>query len=144
MRMAKGKTCALILGVRVDSKKADGMKFIINLDMPDVKEHYLAEIGNATLTNIKGGQAAEPDLTITLNRADLETMMSGRATMEGLAAAGKVTLVGNTKILDDLKSVTVQFNPNFQLLPRTAAGLTPYETARDRLFEEEDVELTAE
>lgn len=132
------------LGVRIDSKKAEGMKFTINLDMPDVKERYLIEMSNATLTNIKGRQAAKPDLTITLNRADLETMMSGTATMESLAGAGKLRLAGDTKVLDDLKSVTVQFNPSFQLMPGTVAGQTPYETARDRLFEEEEVELTAE
>jgi alkyl sulfatase BDS1-like metallo-beta-lactamase superfamily hydrolase len=132
------------LGVRVDSKKAEGMKFIINLDMPDVKERYLIEMSNATLTNIKGRQAPKPDLAITLNRADLEMMMSGSATMENLAGAGRLKLAGDTKVLDDLKAVAVQFNPNFQLLPGTVAGQAPYETAGDRLFEEEGVELTAE
>ena len=44
----------------------------INLVTPDNGEKYAIELSNATLTNIKGEQAKKPDLTITLNRTDLD------------------------------------------------------------------------
>jgi alkyl sulfatase BDS1-like metallo-beta-lactamase superfamily hydrolase len=111
------------LGVRVDSEKADGMKFIINLVLPDINERYLVELSNATLTNIKDRQAAKADLTITLNRSDLEEMMTGKATIENLVTQGKAKLAGNTKVLDQLRSVLVNFNPSFQLIPGTVEGV---------------------
>ena len=46
-------------------------------------------MSNSTLTNIKGVQAKNPDLTVTINRSDLETVMMGKATFDDLLAAGK-------------------------------------------------------
>ena len=65
------------IAISMDPRKADGMTFVINLVTPDNGEKYLVEMSNATLTNIKGEQAKKPDLTITINRADLNTVMMG-------------------------------------------------------------------
>ena len=65
------------LGIRLDSEKAEGKHFVINLVTPDNGEKYVVELSNGTLTNIKGQQAKKPDLTITMNRSDLETVMMG-------------------------------------------------------------------
>ena len=48
------------LGIRMDSRKAEGMRFTINLITPDNGEKFLIEMENATLTNIKGFLAASP------------------------------------------------------------------------------------
>jgi alkyl sulfatase BDS1-like metallo-beta-lactamase superfamily hydrolase len=132
------------LCVRVDSKKAEGMNFVINLDMPDMNEQYLVEMSNATLTNIKGRQAKNPDLTMMMNRSDLETMMAGQANLDSLVSSGKVKLAGNPKVLADLRSVLVQFNPAFQLMPGTVKGLSPVESAQGDPFEQQQLELLAE
>jgi len=58
------------------------MEFVINLVTPDNDEKYVVEMSNATLTNIKGFKAENPDLTVTINRSDLETVMMGRATFD--------------------------------------------------------------
>ena len=42
------------LGIRMDSRKAEGMRFTINLITPDNGEKFLIEMENATLTNIAG------------------------------------------------------------------------------------------
>ncbi|MGB8302138.1 MAG: alkyl sulfatase dimerization domain-containing protein, partial [Azonexus sp.] len=72
------------LGISMDPRKAEGMRFTINLVTPDNGEKYLIELSNATLTNIKGEQAAKPDLTITLNRSDLNQVMMGASTFDDL------------------------------------------------------------
>ena len=51
-------------------------RFTINLITPDNGEKFLVELENATLTNIKGFLAEKPDLTLTINRFDLEQTMS--------------------------------------------------------------------
>ena len=59
------------LGIRMDSRKAEGIEFTINLVTPDNGEKFTIELSNATLTNIEGFLADDPDLTITINRSDL-------------------------------------------------------------------------
>jgi len=42
------------LGIRLDSRKAVGLAFVVNLSTPDNGEQYIIEMSNATLTNCKG------------------------------------------------------------------------------------------
>lgn len=108
------------LGISMDSRKAENMNFTINLITPDNGEKFLIEMSNATLTNIKGYQAQKPDLSITINRTDLNQIMMGISTFEELAVAGNAKLEGNINLLQELGSIMVQFTPNFEILPGTA------------------------
>jgi alkyl sulfatase BDS1-like metallo-beta-lactamase superfamily hydrolase len=132
------------LGVRIDSKKAEDMRFTINLALPDVKERYLIEMSNATLTNIKDRQAANPDLTISMNRSDLETMMAAKADLNSMISAGKVKLDGNAKVLADLRAVVMEFNPVFQIMPGTVSGQDTAQSAQADPFEQPQPELLGE
>ena len=51
------------LGVQVDSRKAEGMKFKINLSTPDNGEKFVTEMSNATLDDDLGlpGKGRRPD-----------------------------------------------------------------------------------
>jgi len=108
------------IGISMDPKKAEGMAFVINLVTPDNGEKYLVELSNATLTNIKGEQAKKPDLTITLNRADLNLVMMGASSFDDLIKAGKAKFDGDRKGFDQLRGILVSFAPNFEILPGTA------------------------
>ncbi len=112
------------LGISVDPKKAEGLAFVINLVTPDNGEKYLVEMSNATLTNIKGEQAKKPDLTITLNRTELDQVMMGVSTFDDLIKAGKATFEGDRKPYEQLKGILVTFTPDFEILPGTAAAKT--------------------
>ncbi len=119
------------LGISMDPKKAEGMRFTINLVTPDNGEKYLIELSNATLTNIKGQQAKNPDLTITLDRPELNRIMMGVASFDDLIKAGKARFDGDRKPFDQLRSLMTSFTPNFEILPGTApkspaAGLAPF------------------
>jgi alkyl sulfatase BDS1-like metallo-beta-lactamase superfamily hydrolase len=108
------------LGISMDPKKADGLRFTINLVTPDNGEKYLVELSNATLTNIEGQQAKNPDLTITVDRADLDSVMMGVSSFDDLIRAGKARFVGDRKALDQLRGLMVAFTPDFEILPGTA------------------------
>jgi len=107
------------LAIAMDSKKATGMKFTINLSTPDNGEMFVVEMSNSTLTNIKGRQAKNPTLSITLNRGDLEKVMGGQTTFDQLQAKGKAKFVGDRKAFDDLRSTLTIFKPDFELIPGT-------------------------
>ena len=91
----------------------------------------MVELSNSTLTNIKGQQAKNPDLTITVNRPDLVPVMGGRATFDDLVAAGKAKLEGDRKHFDQLRGVLVQFMPDFEIMPGTKAPKPVSPSPRD-------------
>lgn len=109
------------LGISMDGSKTTGMQFTINLVTPDNGEQFVVELSNSTLTNIKGQQAKKADLTITVNRADLESVMGGKATFDELLKAGKAKFDGDRKPFDQLRNSMVSFSPNFELMPGTKA-----------------------
>ncbi|MDP4003260.1 alkyl/aryl-sulfatase [Methylobacterium sp. NEAU K] len=115
------------LGIRMDSRKAEGMRFTINLITPDNGERFIVELENATLTTIAGFQAEKPDLTLTINRSDLEQTMVGAKTLEAQIADGTAQVQGDASILTRLAATMVDFDPRFEILPGTkvrgASGL---------------------
>ena len=121
------------LGIRMDSRKAEGMRFTINLVTPDNGEKFVIEMENATLTNLAGFLAPKPDLTMTIKRTDLEQIMAGRATLEAQIANGALKLDGDATVLARLASTMVDFDPRFQIMPGTkvrdtgATKAGPYE-----------------
>jgi alkyl sulfatase BDS1-like metallo-beta-lactamase superfamily hydrolase len=110
------------LAILLDSRKAEGQHFTINLVTPDNGERFAIELSNATLTSIEGQQARNADLTITVDRADLVQVMMQQATFQQLAAAGKAKFEGDPAVFGRLQGMLVQFDPAFEILPGTKAG----------------------
>jgi alkyl sulfatase BDS1-like metallo-beta-lactamase superfamily hydrolase len=109
------------LGIRMDSRKAEGIRFTINLVTPDNGEKFLIELENATLTNIKGFLADKPDLTLTINRSDLEQTMMGAKTLEAQIADGTAKVKGDAGVFKKLASTMIDFDPRFEIMPGTKA-----------------------
>jgi alkyl sulfatase BDS1-like metallo-beta-lactamase superfamily hydrolase len=123
------------LGVQMDSRKAEEMAFKINLVTPDNGEHFVVELSNATLTTIAGYQAPDADLTLKIDRRDLEDMMIGAATLRDKVGAGKAKLEGNPQVLAQLASTMVKFDGWFEVLPGTKADTGSQSKAE--LFEDD-------
>lgn len=110
------------LGIRMDSRKAEGLRFTINLITPDNGEKFVIELENATLTNLPGFQAEKPDLTLTINRADLEQAMMGKKPLAAQIKDGTAKAEGNLSILAKLAAIMIQFDQRFEILPGTKGG----------------------
>ena len=121
------------LGIRMDSRKAEGLNFKINLITPDNGEKFAVELSNATLTNIKGFLNEDPDLTLTINRSDLENIMTGQKSLEASIQEGIAKAEGNPGILQQLAATMVNFQLDFQIVPVPGSlpvkdlELNPYE-----------------
>jgi alkyl sulfatase BDS1-like metallo-beta-lactamase superfamily hydrolase len=115
------------VAISMDPKAAEGMRFVINLVTPDNGEQFIVEMSNATLTTLAGFQSKNPDLTVTVDRADLNSVMMGVATFDDLIAAGKAKFDGDRSGFDQLRSSLVQFTPDFEIIPgtRSQAAATP-------------------
>ena len=108
------------VAIRLDTSKLGDLEFTANLVTPDTGEQFVVELSNATLTNIKGVAANDPDLTITINRSDLEPVMMGIKTMRSQIDNGVARAEGDTAILGKLAAAMVSFDPRFEILPGTA------------------------
>jgi alkyl sulfatase BDS1-like metallo-beta-lactamase superfamily hydrolase len=130
------------LGIRMDSRKAEGLRFTINLVTPDNGEQFIVEMQNATLTNIKGFQAAAPDLTLTINRADLEQTMMGAKTLDAQLADGTAKFEGDISVLGKLAATMIDFDPRFEIMPgtkqaaETVAHAEPYQAVPEKIIAE--------
>ena len=126
------------LGILVDSRKAAGLQFKINLVTPDNGEKFVIEMSNATLTTIAGYTGKDVDLTITIDRSELEDVMIGAAKLVDKVKAGKAKLDGNTQVLEQLKATLVPFDPFFEILPGTRPAAAPAsKPAKDEVFEDD-------
>lgn len=105
------------LAIKMDGRRTEGMAFVMNLVTPDNGEKFVVELANETLTNISGYQADSADLTLTVNRADLERVMAGEATLEALLADGTIQAQGDLAILGHLAKVMVEFDSRFEIMP---------------------------
>jgi Alkyl sulfatase C-terminal len=96
----------------LDSRKAEGMRFTMNLITPDNEEKFIVELENATLTNIKGFLAEKPDLTLTINRSDLEHTMIRAKSLEAQIADGTAKIQGDasgSQRTCDVRWINVRF-----------------------------------
>jgi alkyl sulfatase BDS1-like metallo-beta-lactamase superfamily hydrolase len=120
------------IGIRMDSKKAEDLNFSINLITPDNGEKFAIELANATFTNVEGFLHDDPDLSITIDRSDLEVIMMGKKTFAASIEDGTAKAEGDVDILSQIAQTLVTFQIGFEILPGTAgpAGqvdLNPYE-----------------
>jgi len=128
------------IGIRMDSKEAEALDdFTINLITPDNGEKFAIELSNATFTNVEGFLHDDPDLSITINRSDLEIIMMGVKSFAASIEDGTAQAEGNIDLLAQLASTLVTFQMGFEILPGTAgpAGevdLNPYSVADDSVL----------
>lgn len=120
------------LAVRMDSRKAGDLEFTVNLVTPDNGEKFVVELSSATLTNMPGFLADNADLTVTIDRADLETVMMGKKRLATLIEEGTAKATGDVSVLDKLAATMVTFTPDFEMVPGTsrptpAGEWNPYE-----------------
>jgi alkyl sulfatase BDS1-like metallo-beta-lactamase superfamily hydrolase len=105
------------MAIRLDTKQAGDDEFTINLVTPDTEEKYIVELSNGVLTNIEGYQAAEADLTLTIERRDLDQILLRRTKLANLIEAGKAKAEGDSEVIGRLMGYQVDFDPRFQMVP---------------------------
>jgi alkyl sulfatase BDS1-like metallo-beta-lactamase superfamily hydrolase len=112
------------VAIRLDSTQAEDFGFIMNFATPDTGETFVVELSAGTLSVLAGYQHPQPDVSISIDRRDLETVIVGQSSLGAALTAGRGTVTGNSAVLDRLTAALVDFDPAFPLLPGTATGAT--------------------
>ena len=107
------------VATRVDSLAADGLQFTLNFITPDTGQNFVVEMSGGTLSNIEGYLSPNPDVTITMNRSDLETVIIGRSTLGEQLQNGIGSVTGDASLLQKMNAVLIEFDPSFEVIPGT-------------------------
>jgi len=110
--MIKAMSTELIfdfLGVRLNTEAALGQHFKINFIFPDSHEKFLVELKNDHLNNIENIQDPKANLTVTLNRKDLNRLLLKQRSFKQLVQSGAMKLEGNGKLFGQLLTMMDKF-----------------------------------
>jgi alkyl sulfatase BDS1-like metallo-beta-lactamase superfamily hydrolase len=124
------------LAIRLNSKKAGDDKFVMNLITPDRNEKFVVELSNATLSSLSGFTSKKADLTLTVNRSDVEQVMFGKTSFEELIKSGKAKFEGDITVLSRLKGMLDSFEMGFEIMPGTKAKDSAKPTDRGYTMDE--------
>jgi alkyl sulfatase BDS1-like metallo-beta-lactamase superfamily hydrolase len=97
------------LGVRLNSELAIGKTITINIVFPDKNEKFLLELKNAHLNNIQGIQSDSPDVTIVMNRSDLNLMLMKVKSFPELLDSGAIEFDGNINAFVSILKMLEEF-----------------------------------
>lgn len=111
-----------VLGIRLNSAAAANTAFTINLVTPDTGEQFVVELSNATLTNLAGYRDDNADLTLTIDRSNLELAMMGVVGLPNLIADGRAVAEGDLSVLQSLATMLVHFEVGFEMMPGTGGA----------------------
>ncbi|MBL4828975.1 MAG: MBL fold metallo-hydrolase [Aliivibrio sp.] len=110
------------MAVKVDSTIAQNTPFTMNVVVPDINETHFVEMSNGNLSNGLVNEIRDADATLYINKSDITQILLGRTTLEKLFASKAAGLEGNTNVMEKLKASSVEFDTDFEIVPRPEKG----------------------
>lgn len=104
------------LSIRLNGLKAAENPMGINFDIPDQNKKYYIQIKNGVLNYFADKNKDAADLSITINRKDLDSLIIGKITIEDLTKAGRLSIKGKEGGFQNFLSLFDKFNPWFNLV----------------------------
>ncbi|MGF1735716.1 alkyl/aryl-sulfatase [Photobacterium satsumensis] len=107
------------MAISVDASKVPAdMAFNFNIIHPEINEVYYVEFSNANLAPLQVEKAiSDVDLTLSIERDDFIAIVTGQTSLEQLIKEKKAKVNGDASVLNKLKSVSVHFSQNFEIVP---------------------------
>jgi alkyl sulfatase BDS1-like metallo-beta-lactamase superfamily hydrolase len=104
------------LAIRLNGPEADGQNITINVDFTDTKTQYVLKLENAVLNHKKGGLDPKADVTLTLMRSTLDSVILQEATINELVKSKRVKIEGNPKKLAEFINLLDTFEFWFNIV----------------------------
>ena len=105
----------LILAVRLNAERADGLVLNINLKFTD-DEPTLLTVENSVLHGFAGQQRDEPDASLTLSSLNFKLLMAGQKVPATLIGDGDLQIDGDIAALAKMVSLFDQFERRFPIV----------------------------
>jgi alkyl sulfatase BDS1-like metallo-beta-lactamase superfamily hydrolase len=90
------------LAIQIDGPRADGVELTMDWRLPDTGESHRLTLTNSVLTHRTGAPSGTVDATLTIERAALDELLVGAATLEQLADSSRMRVDGDALVLAKL------------------------------------------
>jgi alkyl sulfatase BDS1-like metallo-beta-lactamase superfamily hydrolase len=104
------------LAVRIDPAKAEGQRFVIDWDLPDVGERIALTLDNCALTYVDDHEARDAHVTVTIAKPALAALLLGKTSLSQAVIAGHAHMLGDGSCLDRLLAMVDTFDPAFAVV----------------------------
>ncbi|MBV1915921.1 MAG: MBL fold metallo-hydrolase [Pseudomonadales bacterium] len=101
--------------VRLNSEKAAGKKFSINIDFTDLDSHHTLTVENAVLNHTQK-QVKEADVSLALSMKTMNAIQLGETTFEQGVENGDIVVKGDEDIFDNFLPMLDDFNFWFNIV----------------------------
>ena len=103
------------LAVRLNSERAAGKKFSININFTDLKSHYTLSVENAVLNHTQK-QFKKADVTLTLSMKTMNRIQLGETTFDKEIKNRDIKIKGNKEVFDNFMAMLDDFNFWFNIV----------------------------
>lgn len=104
------------LSIKLNGLKAAENPMGINFDIPDQNKKYYIQIKNGVLNYFVNKNKDAADLSITINRKDLDSLIIGKTTIDDLIKSNTLSIKGEKGSFQKFLSLFDKFNPWFNLV----------------------------
>ncbi len=104
------------LGIKINSKAVNGKTIKMNFIFTDTKDKYAVTLENSVLIYSAGKQLKDADVTLTLSKETLNSIVMGTTDFAKAIKDGSVKLSGNAKVLDGFDGYFEKFDPEFNIV----------------------------
>jgi len=108
--------CFDLMGILLNGPEAEGKHIVINWDFTDTGEKYVLNLQNSALTYTSGKLSDKADVTVTLKRATLNSILTGATTFEKEYRSQNITIDGSIVKLLELMGMMDSFSPGFNIV----------------------------
>ena len=104
------------MGIRLNSHKAEGKKFKINLNLTDKNKSYALEIDHSVLIYTPNKHFKDADVSLNLKRSTFDKLTLKQENMMHDISTGDIKLEGNQQKLDAFMDLFDNFPPMFNII----------------------------
>ena len=104
------------LAIQIDGPRAGDRRIALHWRMTDRGAEYSVTLEHGVLTHRAGAPAGTVDATVRVERAAIDEMLAGTATLEDLMTAGRLTVEGDAAKLGELLGLLDPPDPEFAIV----------------------------
>ena len=104
------------LAVRLDGRRAEGRRLVIDWVFADLGQRYALNLENCALTYLADRRSERPDATVTLERAVLTRLLLRELAVPDAVAKGLITIDGDASAVADLFGLLDDFTLMFEVI----------------------------
>ena len=105
-----------VLAIRIDGPRAGDRRITLHWRFTDTDEDHRLTLEHGVLTQRRGTSASAVDATVNIERAALDEVLAGSASIEDITASGRLRVEGDAAKLGELLGLLDAPDPSFAIV----------------------------